>query len=181
MEQDDFELMRKHNVYYPFSDRAEWELAKFLCDNLNQGQITRFLKLLWVRVNQFTLAGLILLFQVVAEAKRPLSFKTAKQLFTFMDALPKVPQWRCTPMHTDGYATTHPVNLIWRDALEVVHHIFGNPIFANHMEYDPYEINDDGEREYGEWMSCEHAFEIQVSDFNTSSSMWSHLTKLIYF
>ncbi|KAG1785757.1 uncharacterized protein HD556DRAFT_1195667, partial [Suillus plorans] len=83
MEQDDFEPMRKHNVYYPFSDRAEWELAKFLCDNLNQGQITRFLKLLW--------------------AKRPLSFKTAKQLFTFMDALPKVPQWRCTPMHTDGY------------------------------------------------------------------------------
>ncbi|KAG1802059.1 uncharacterized protein HD556DRAFT_1493884 [Suillus plorans] len=145
MEQDDFEPMRKHNVYYPFSDRAEWELAKFLCDNLNQGQITRFLKLLWV----------------VAEAKRPLSFKTAKQLFTFMDTLPKVPQWRCTPMHTDGYATTHPVNLIWRDALEVVHHIFGNPIFANHMEYDPYEINDDGEREYGEWMSCEHAFEIQ--------------------
>ncbi|KAG1777165.1 hypothetical protein EV702DRAFT_1226073 [Suillus placidus] len=122
MEQDDFEPMRKHNVYYPFSDRAEWELAKFLCDNLNQGQITRFLKLLW--------------------AKQPLSFKTAKQLFTFMDTLPKVPQWRCTPMHTDGYATTHPVNLIWRDALEVVHHIFGNPIFANHMEYDPYEIND---------------------------------------
>ncbi|KAG1870834.1 hypothetical protein F4604DRAFT_1681705 [Suillus subluteus] len=126
MEQDDFELMCKHNVYYSFSDRAEWELAKFLCDNLNQGQITRFLKLLWV----------------VAEVKQPLSFKTAKQLFTFMDALPKVPQWQCTPMHTDGYVTTHPVNLIWRDALEVVHHIFGNQIFANHMEYNPYEIND---------------------------------------
>ncbi|KAG1862924.1 hypothetical protein C8R48DRAFT_603235 [Suillus tomentosus] len=139
MEQDDFEPMRKHNVYYPFSDRAEWELAKFLCDNLNQGQITRFLKLLWW----------------------PLSFKTTKQLFTFMDTLPKVPQWRCTPMHTDGYATTHPVNLIWRDALEVVHHIFGNPIFANHMEYDPYEINNNGEHEYREWMSCEHAFKIQ--------------------
>ncbi|KAG1779278.1 hypothetical protein EV702DRAFT_1178461 [Suillus placidus] len=145
MEQDDFEPMHKHNVYYPFSDRAEWELAKFLCDNLNQGQITRFLKLLWV----------------VTEVKQPLSFKTAKQLFTFMDALPKVPQWQCMPMHTDGYATTHPVNLIWRDALEVVHHIFGNPIFANHMEYDPYEINDGGEHEYGEWMSSEHAFEIQ--------------------
>jgi hypothetical protein len=43
--------MREHNVYYPFSDRAEWELAKFLCDNFNQGQITRFLKLLWVRLN----------------------------------------------------------------------------------------------------------------------------------
>jgi hypothetical protein len=54
MKQDDFEPMREHNVYYPFSDRAEWELAKFLCDNLNQGQITRFLKLLWVSLNHST-------------------------------------------------------------------------------------------------------------------------------
>ena len=39
------------NIYYPFSDRSEWELAKFLCENLNQGQITRFLKLDWVSDN----------------------------------------------------------------------------------------------------------------------------------
>ncbi|KAG2040820.1 hypothetical protein BDR03DRAFT_1007982 [Suillus americanus] len=107
-------------------DRAEWELVKFLCDNFNQGQITQFLKLLWV----------------VSEMRKPLSFKNAKQLFTFMDALPVTPRWKCTPIHIDGYTTTHPVNLIWQDALEVVHHIFGNPIFANHMEYNPYEIND---------------------------------------
>jgi Plavaka transposase len=85
-----------------------------------------------------------------------------------MDALPVTPRWKCTPIHTDGYTTTHPVNLIWRDASEVVHHIFGNPIFANHMEYDPYEINNNGEREYGEWMSCEQASEIQVSVFRSS-------------
>jgi hypothetical protein len=48
MKAHDFEPAREHNVYYPFSDREEWELAKFLVDNLNQGQITRFLKLLWV-------------------------------------------------------------------------------------------------------------------------------------
>ncbi|KAG1889919.1 hypothetical protein F4604DRAFT_1876637 [Suillus subluteus] len=29
------------------------------------------------------------------------------------------------------------------------------------MEYDPYEINNNGEHEYGEWMSCEQASEIQ--------------------
>ncbi|KAG1876683.1 hypothetical protein DFJ58DRAFT_909883 [Suillus subalutaceus] len=104
---------------------------------------------------------IFLMIQVVSEARQPLSFKNAKQLFTFMDALPVAPRWKCTPIHTDGYTTTHPVDLIWRDALEVVHHIFGNPIFANHMEYDPYEIKDNGEREYGEWMSCEQASEIQ--------------------
>ncbi|KAG2040848.1 hypothetical protein BDR03DRAFT_932486 [Suillus americanus] len=133
MKPDNFEVMWEHSIYYPFADRAEWELAKFLCDNFNQGQITRFLKLLWTR--------------------KPLSFKNAKQLFTFMDALPVIPRWKCTPIHTDGYTTTHPMNLIWRDALEVVHHIFSNPIFANHMEYNPYEINNN--------VSCEQASEIQ--------------------
>jgi len=48
MKDHDYETHRAHNVYYPFSDREEWELAKFLSDNLNQGQINRFLKLLWV-------------------------------------------------------------------------------------------------------------------------------------
>ncbi|KAG1831968.1 hypothetical protein DFJ58DRAFT_719532 [Suillus subalutaceus] len=107
MKHDDFEAMREHNAYYPFTDRAEWELAKFLCDNLNQGQITRFLKLLWV-----------------------------------------------------------------------VHHIFGNPIFANHMEYDPYEIKDNGEREYGEWMSCEQASEIQTPVTRQTGSLEMHPTFL---
>jgi hypothetical protein len=157
--------MQEHNVYYPFSDRAEWELAKFLCENLNQGQITRFLKLLWVHWDQFTLTRLIMLSQVVSEVRQPLSFKNAKQLFTFMEALPVTPKWKCTPIETDGYTTTHPVNLIWRDALEVTHHIFGNLIFASHMEYDPYKIRDNSECEYGEWMSCEHAFEIQAGSF----------------
>ncbi|KAG1804402.1 uncharacterized protein BJ212DRAFT_1449761 [Suillus subaureus] len=154
MKQDDFKDMWEHNVYYPFSDRAEWELAKFLCENLNQGQITRFLKLLWV----------------VSEARQPLSFKNAKQLFTFMEALPVTPKWKCTPIETDGYTTTHPMNLIWRDALEGTHHIFSNPIFTHHMKYDPYEIQDNGERKYGEWMSCEHAFEIQ-SQLPTGTSI----------
>lgn len=79
-----------------------------------------------------------------------------------MDALPKGPPWRCTTIETDGYITTHPVHLIWRDALEVTKHIFGNPIFANDMEFDPYEIFVNEEREYGEWMSSSRAHDIQV-------------------
>ena len=42
---------RQKNIYYPFTDRGEWELGKFLCENLNRGQITRFLKLEWVSNN----------------------------------------------------------------------------------------------------------------------------------
>ncbi|KAJ8593890.1 hypothetical protein M405DRAFT_920744, partial [Rhizopogon salebrosus TDB-379] len=149
MKAHDFEPAREHNVYYPFSDREEWELAKFLVDNLNQGQITRFLKLLWVR----------------SETRQPPQFKSAQRLMTFIDALPKGPRWRCTTIQTEGYITTHPVHLIWRDALEVTKHIFGNPAFANDMEFDPYEIHVNGEPEYGEWMSSPRAHAIQVCDF----------------
>ncbi|KAG2115294.1 uncharacterized protein F5147DRAFT_743744 [Suillus discolor] len=145
MKAHDYEAHRAHNMYYPFADREEWELAKFLSDNLNQGQITRFLKLLWVK----------------SETQKPLAYKSAQQMFTFMDALPKGPKWRCTTIHTEGYITTHPVHLIWRDALEVTWHIFGNPVFANDMEFDPYKIQVNGEREYSEWMSCSQAHGIQ--------------------
>ncbi|KAG1842345.1 hypothetical protein F4604DRAFT_1689986 [Suillus subluteus] len=132
MKDHEYEAHREHNVYYPFADRDEWELVKFLSDNLNQGQMTRFLKLSWVR----------------SEARKPPAYKSAPQLLTFMDALPKGPKWRCTTIQTEGYITTHPVHLIWRDALEVTQHIFGNPVFTNDMEFDPYEIYDNGEREF---------------------------------
>ncbi|KAG1884265.1 hypothetical protein F4604DRAFT_1978027 [Suillus subluteus] len=145
MKAHDYEAHRTHNVYYPFAGREEWELAKFLSDNLNQGQITQFLKLLWVQ----------------SEARKALAYTSAQQMFTFMDALPKGPKWRCTTIHTEGYITAHPVHLIWCDTLEVTRHIFGNPVFANDMEFDLYEIKVNGEQEYGEWMSCSRAHDIQ--------------------
>ena len=45
---EDIRRARLKNPYYPFVDRDEWELGKFLCENFSQGQITRFLKLGWV-------------------------------------------------------------------------------------------------------------------------------------
>ncbi|KAG1851380.1 hypothetical protein F4604DRAFT_1883577 [Suillus subluteus] len=118
MKHHKYEARQEHNMYYPFADRDEWELAKFLSDNLNQGQITHFLKLSWA----------ILL-----------------------------------PI---------PVHLIWRDALEVTRHIFGNPAFANDMEFNPYEIFDNGEREYGEWMSSSRAHDIQ-DQLPSTAHAWS--------
>lgn len=83
-----------------------------------------------------------------------------------MDTLPRGPPWCCTTIETKGYVTAHPVHLIWRDALEVTKHIFGNPVFANDMEFDLYEVIVNGEWEYGEWMSSLHAHDIQVQ-YNT--------------
>jgi len=48
LEDDEYVYRRKINRYYPFHDEGEWELGKFLVENLTQMQITKFLKLKWV-------------------------------------------------------------------------------------------------------------------------------------
>ncbi|EGN94076.1 hypothetical protein SERLA73DRAFT_155853 [Serpula lacrymans var. lacrymans S7.3] len=47
MDTDQFAYRHRNHIYYPFQDRAEWELAKFLCECLTQTQIDRFMHLKW--------------------------------------------------------------------------------------------------------------------------------------
>ncbi|KAG1742146.1 hypothetical protein EDB19DRAFT_1894975 [Suillus lakei] len=105
LEDDPYSYRRKINRYYPFQDEGEWELGKFLVENLTQTQMIKFLKLKWFNTRE-----------------RP-SFTTKDQLLNWMDSLPCFTE------------QSIPVELIWRDALEVVKQLFGDPIFANHMTY----------------------------------------------
>jgi len=50
LEDDEYAYRRKENPYYPFHDEGEWQLGKFLVENLTQTQIDKFLKLKWVIV-----------------------------------------------------------------------------------------------------------------------------------
>ncbi|KIK97443.1 hypothetical protein PAXRUDRAFT_136264, partial [Paxillus rubicundulus Ve08.2h10] len=134
---------RLQNPYYPFADRGEWGLGKYLCENLNRGQITRFLKLEWFKTRD-----------------KPV-FKSVDELFSWTDSLPKGPRWHCTKIEMEGYVTVHPVFLLWRDAWEVTQVVFGNPVFHHHMSYDPHKVFAGTDREYGEWMSSERAYKIQ--------------------
>jgi hypothetical protein len=102
---------RLQNPYYPFADQGEWELGKYLCETLNRGQITRFLKLEWFKTRD-----------------KPV-FKSVDELFSWVDSLPKCPRWRCTKIKMEGYVTVHPVFLLWRDGWEVTQVVFGNPVF----------------------------------------------------
>ncbi|KAH7921465.1 hypothetical protein BV22DRAFT_1107182 [Leucogyrophana mollusca] len=143
LEDDKYNEYRKENTYWPFKDEAEWGLAKFLARALNDTEIDQFLKLDWFKTRE-----------------RP-TFKSKDQLLTWLDILPKGPQWRSTTFQIDGYPTKHPITLIWRDALEVVRDLFGNPVFAQGMSYDPHIVFDGLEREFGEWMTGDRAWAIQ--------------------
>lgn len=93
------------------------------------------------------------------------SVKNAQTLRSWFENLPKGPQWKQDKIDTFGYPTTKPVHLYWRDGFEVAKWIFGNPVFANHMAYDPVRITLDEqgrEREYTEYMTGEHAWKVQV-------------------
>ena len=64
------------------------------------------------------------------------------------------------------YKTKEPLILYWRDGLEVVQHLFSNPAFASHLDISPYREYEEEptgeERVYGEFMSADRAWEIQV-------------------
>jgi len=74
-----------------------------------------------------------------------------------MNAIPKGLAWHCMRIVAKGYVTKEPVYLFWHDVLEIMWEIFGDPVFARHMEYNPYEVFEGGEYEYGSpctWLGC---------------------------
>ncbi|KAG2047378.1 hypothetical protein BDR06DRAFT_1031315 [Suillus hirtellus] len=112
---------------------GEWELGKFLVENLTQTQITKFLKLKWFDA---------------PNCARP-SFTTKDHLLDWMDSLPSFAPWKVSKLAFKGYKTVRPVELVWRDALEVVKQLFSDPTFANHMTFNPYVANVKNQHEYG--------------------------------
>ncbi|KAG1868244.1 hypothetical protein DFJ58DRAFT_714217 [Suillus subalutaceus] len=135
---------RETNVWYPFDGLGEWSLAKFLVENLSQTQIDKFLKLDWFKTRE-----------------RP-QFKSKDELFFYMQQLPgRGPKWQSTKLKLKGYESEQPIHLIWRDGLEVTKQLFANPVYANHMCYDPHRIYQGQERQFGEFWTSNDAWEIQ--------------------
>lgn len=78
-----------------------------------------------------------------------------------MDTLPCFTEWKVSKLEFTGYKTTQPIELIWRDALDVVKQLFSDPTFANHMTFDPHVVQTGDQREYGDYMSADMAWKIQ--------------------
>jgi hypothetical protein len=50
LQKDPLHPIREHSTYFPFPDRDEWELGRFLIETMTLTNINRFLKLVWVRL-----------------------------------------------------------------------------------------------------------------------------------
>ncbi|KAG6906299.1 hypothetical protein DXG01_014687 [Tephrocybe rancida] len=110
---------RAQNVYYPFKNKKEWDLGKFLMENMTQTQIATYLKLERTR-----------------EMKLGPVFQSANKLRDHIKSLPGGPKWNLEELVLDGYPTKAPIRLLYRDGLEAICHLFGNPVFAHHMHFD---------------------------------------------
>jgi len=63
------------------------------------------------------------------------------------------------------HPTKSPVTLYYRDPLTCVQALLRNPLLANELEFTPYCVYQSAEkavRVYSEWMSGDHAWEMQV-------------------
>ncbi|KAG1838714.1 hypothetical protein DFJ58DRAFT_733659 [Suillus subalutaceus] len=143
LQEDQYNYWKEVNTYYPFHDEGEWELAMFLVENLNQTQIDKFLKLKWFNTRP-----------------KP-SFTSKDQLLDWMDAPPRPAEWNVSNLEFTGYKTICPIQLIWCDALEVVKQLFSDPVFANHITFQPHILNVRNQRKYGDYMSGNFAWKIQ--------------------
>ncbi|KAG1726841.1 hypothetical protein EDB19DRAFT_1943827 [Suillus lakei] len=132
------------NPYYPFHDEGKWQLGKFLVEHLTQTHINKFLKLKWFNTRA-----------------RP-SFTSKDQLIGWMDILPCFMEWKVSGLEFTGYKTDQPIELIWRNTLDVVKQLFSNPTFANHMTFDPHVVQVRDQHEYGDYMSADMAWKIQM-------------------
>lgn len=74
----------------------------------------------------------------------------------------------------DNYRTKEPMVLYYRSGLEVIASLFKNPVFAHHLEMTPYKLSDDGgNRVFGEFMSAEFAWDYQVCNQSTLTTMYT--------
>ncbi|KAI0039113.1 hypothetical protein FA95DRAFT_1504627 [Auriscalpium vulgare] len=143
---DQFDGERDSNPYYPFSCHEDWEFGFFLAESsLSNDEIDALLRLYLM-------------------ARLAVSFHTAKQLRSKVELLPSGPRWKSKAITLPGYATKSPMKLFYRDSLECLEHLFGNPLFDGHMDYRPKQVYTAAEhaiRVFSEWMTGDVAWKMQ--------------------
>ncbi|KAJ6586558.1 hypothetical protein B0H10DRAFT_2168046 [Mycena sp. CBHHK59/15] len=113
--------------WYPFESEDEWELAQWLMTSgLSQKKTDDYLKL-----------------KAVCEKINP-SFANNQAFLKFVDALPPGPQWYCHAFELVGDeldANEQPkketVKMWYRDPVECVRELLGNPLFAGKQGNKP--------------------------------------------
>ena len=141
------------NPWDPFASKDEWSLTMWLLKNVGQKATDQFLKLPIVSDNYrrfLKIVELTVLYQ--NNSKEKLSFYNSYSFLKKVDKLPIGPEWKCNiieitgdRLDDDGNPMNKQVELWYRDPIECVKELLGNPAFDEFMSYVQERVFMDGE------------------------------------
>ncbi|KAF8893149.1 hypothetical protein BD779DRAFT_1468164 [Infundibulicybe gibba] len=130
-----FELLQEarteagQDEWAPFASKDEWELATWLMKNVGQKSADEFLKL------------------PITRDRTNLSFHNNYTFLKKVDALPTGPDWECKIVKTtgdrqgeDGKMMEEEMELWFRNPIDCVKELIGNPTFKDHISYTPERV-----------------------------------------
>jgi hypothetical protein len=174
----DEQVLRGAEILGPFESDAEWQLAKWLIKNVGHNQAEEFLKLPVVCDNCIVVSSgsnfehLHFCCSKIQDRVDP-SFANKDMLMDTVDELPRGVKWVYRPINLNGdilddngKPMTEHLELWYRDPVEVVRELMGNPIFKEVMRYAPERVYCDSvgaERVVNEMWTAEWWWEVQVS------------------
>ncbi|KAJ7889434.1 hypothetical protein B0H13DRAFT_2341561 [Mycena leptocephala] len=127
----DEELLKGGTVLGPFRDDDEWQLAKWLIKHVGHTATEEFLKL-----------------PIINDRAKP-SFGDKRDFFEKVDSLPGGVKWHCKVLDVKGdlpdlekdptgaTMRREQTELWYRDPVECVAELMGNPVFRDAMRYAP--------------------------------------------
>ncbi|KAJ7815457.1 Zn-finger domain-containing protein [Mycena leptocephala] len=127
----DDQVLRGAEVLGPFESDDEWELAKWLIKNVGHNHMEAFLKLPII--------------QGVGTA-----YSTKDQLLEAIDDLPGGVGWKLEKVtltgdleDEDGKLIVETLELWYRDPVDCIRELIGNPVFRDVMQYAPQKVFED--------------------------------------
>ncbi|KAI0060629.1 hypothetical protein BV25DRAFT_1789248, partial [Artomyces pyxidatus] len=135
---------RRRNIWAPFSCKFEWDIVQ------------------WAKMRGPTSTAFTELLKIEGMYERlELSFKSAAEMNNLIDELPDRPGFKCEEIGIDG----ETYEVYFRDVMECVRELYGNPEFAQHMAYAPERHFADDEmknRLYGEMHTGDWWWQVQT-------------------
>jgi hypothetical protein len=165
------ELIKHGEVWGPFQDEDEWELAKWLIKNVGHNQADAFLKLPIVSTTLSLMLNLLITSKTQKQTQP--SFENKNDFLAKIDALPQGYDWRLDTLKLEGdlcddegARQSENVELWYRDPIDCIRELISNPAFRESLRYAPEKMfaEEEGNEEvFNEMWTAEWWWKVQVS------------------
>jgi Plavaka transposase len=157
--------------WHPFLNQDDWELARWLLNNVNQKATEKYLKLPMVSdtVKKYPTRYN----EMQVQNNKDITFKSNYHLMKAVDKLSTGPGWTCEIIDVagdkegeEGGTLFEDLELWRRDPVECVNELIGNPAFKDYISYVPEWVYTDDtaqERIYDEMWTSDWWWKTQVS------------------